>query len=576
MLVCDICTQEVLCEDDMKSHMLLIHMEEEVSCPLCTIPGLTYDELNFHIHTAHEDMLDSWNDVSDCTGPEISYSANCIEENGLSEETCNDMSLSKSLQAGNLQSVAVSCDPSSSALDVTDSNAMKEKSKHHKFESDIDASESPTPCDMDIPPECPFCCRVETSVEVLEFHVRTEHADILDTPTKGDAKQYECPMCSLVCSSCQILEEHVNLHMEESNLNEGSTAEASSDLYLARKLQTEEDKRRREEELLKEKEEFQKLQKQFGLDNSGGFKQQSLQNLEKAVARGRMQPMDFHVQRTRMMETLATGVDDGRTKTSGVLEALCKYYHSSAPEVNRVWLCSHLDHFSNSGGDKGWGCGFRNFQMLLSSMLLNDAFKNRLQDCRSIPCIPKIQCMIENAWKEGFDPQGASHFNSRLQGTKAWIGACEIYCLLTSLQLKSQILDFHKPSSSSGTHPLLFEWVLNYYSSDTPCGNGRVVCTSRPAIYLQHQGHSRTIVGIEERKNKTCCLLIFDPGCPPESMHKLLKQNIDGSALKSLRKYVGALKHKQYQIVAVEGVLSAEEKAVRLQMSKTFKAERIP
>lgn len=44
--------------------------------------------------------------------------------------------------------------------------------------------------------------------------------------------------------------------------------------------------------------------------------------------------------------------------------------------------------------------------------------------------------MIEDAWKEGFDPQGASQFNNRLQGTKAWIGACEVYTLLTSLRVK--------------------------------------------------------------------------------------------------------------------------------------------
>lgn len=54
----------------------------------------------------------------------------------------------------------------------------------------------------------------------------------------------------------------------------------------------------------------------------------------------------------------------------------------------------------------------------------------------SVPCIPKIQSMIEDAWKEGFDPQGASQLNNRLQGTKAWIGACEIYTLLTSLRIK--------------------------------------------------------------------------------------------------------------------------------------------
>ncbi|OCT80321.1 hypothetical protein XELAEV_18027140mg [Xenopus laevis] len=62
-----------------------------------------------------------------------------------------------------------------------------------------------------------------------------------------------------------------------------------------------------------------------------------------------------------------------------------------------------------------------------------DLFKSAY---RSIPCIPKIQSTIEGAWKEGFDPQGASHFNGKLEGTKAWICACEIYCLLTSLQIK--------------------------------------------------------------------------------------------------------------------------------------------
>jgi hypothetical protein len=54
----------------------------------------------------------------------------------------------------------------------------------------------------------------------------------------------------------------------------------------------------------------------------------------------------------------------------------------------------------------------------------------------AVPCIPKIQSMIEDAWNEGFDPQGASQLNNKLQGTKAWIGACEIYTLLTSLRVK--------------------------------------------------------------------------------------------------------------------------------------------
>lgn len=47
-------------------------------------------------------------------------------------------------------------------------------------------------------------------------------------------------------------------------------------------------------------------------------------------------------------------------------------------------------------------------------------------------------------------------------------------------------------------------------------------------------------------------------------MQKLLKQNSDGTGLRLLRKFVGSLKEKQYQIVAVDGVLSLEEKAVSI------------
>lgn len=54
----------------------------------------------------------------------------------------------------------------------------------------------------------------------------------------------------------------------------------------------------------------------------------------------------------------------------------------------------------------------------------------------AVPSIPKVQAIIEEAWSQGADPQGASHFNNRLQGTRAWIGATEIYAVLTSLSLK--------------------------------------------------------------------------------------------------------------------------------------------
>lgn len=62
---------------------------------------------------------------------------------------------------------------------------------------------------------------------------------------------------------------------------------------------------------------FHPLQREYGLDNSGGYKQQFLKNMEREVDRGRMQPFEYHKRKAEMMESLAFGIDDGKTKTSG-------------------------------------------------------------------------------------------------------------------------------------------------------------------------------------------------------------------------------------------------------------------
>ncbi|XP_075001827.1 zinc finger-containing ubiquitin peptidase 1 isoform X2 [Calonectris borealis] len=395
-------------------------------------------------------------------------------------------------------------------------------------------------------PECPFCG--EAAGRELEAHGTARHGHLPGADRGNGQQLYECPMCSLTCTNIQILEEHVDLHLEEQSFLEGGNIR---DLELAQRLQTEEDKWQRSEEEKREREEFKKLQRQYGLDNSGGYKQQFLKNMEREVDRGRMQPFEYHKRKADMMECLAFGIDDGKTKTSGVIEALCKYYQNENKDVRHVWLSRGVDHFHSSLGDRGWGCGYRNFQMLLSSLLQNSFYNDCLKDTTLVPSIPKIQSMIEDAWREGFDPHGASHFKNRLHGSKAWIGACEIYSLLTSLRIKCQIIDFHKPTGPMGTHPRLFEWVLRYYSTDNE-GGAKVVCTSKPPIYLQHQG------------------------CPSQEMQKLLKQNSDGTSLKLLRKFVSSLKEKQYQIVAVDGVLSLEEKAARCHASQVLTSEKIP
>lgn len=60
------------------------------------------------------------------------------------------------------------------------------------------------------------------------------------------------------------------------------------------------------------------VQRQFGLDGRGGYCSQMERTMGRAVARGLMTPAEFHCKRAEMMESLASGVDDGRTRTQGM------------------------------------------------------------------------------------------------------------------------------------------------------------------------------------------------------------------------------------------------------------------
>lgn len=53
MPVCDICCEELPSEAEMRTHLLLSHMENVVACPFCSLSGVSYDEMKFHINTAH-------------------------------------------------------------------------------------------------------------------------------------------------------------------------------------------------------------------------------------------------------------------------------------------------------------------------------------------------------------------------------------------------------------------------------------------------------------------------------------------------------------------------------------------
>lgn len=81
-------------------------------------------------------------------------------------------------------------------------------------------------------------------------------------------------------------------------------------------------------------------------------------------------------------------------------------------------------------------------------------------------------------------------------------------------------------------------------------------------IAVRPTGHSRSIVGLEQKKNGSLCLLLLDPGSSVSETRKLLSGETVSAAVRRIRKFPGSLKHKQYQVVVVQGILSAADKQV--------------
>ncbi|GAA5879309.1 hypothetical protein JCM16303_003161 [Sporobolomyces ruberrimus] len=259
-----------------------------------------------------------------------------------------------------------------------------------------------------------------------------------------------------------------------------------------------------------------------------------------------------------------------------------------------------VEHVGTKFGDWGWGCGYKNLQMILSSCRHLPQYESLFQELTNsnhsasssgvggagrfpLPTILEIQKIIEKAWSTGYDPPGALHFNHKLIGSKRWIGTTEVFTALSFLGIRAKIVDFPKvkkgqqegtngSAAANNTHQTLIKWIISYFSTPSPTrsastssdstslepknafetllsssssssGLVKTVSPYKQPLYLQHQGHSRTIVGVErmKKKNTTSCggvtgdgeewLLVFDPGKPiPAELKQLSSPNPSSSS----------------------------------------------
>ncbi|XP_022148675.1 zinc finger with UFM1-specific peptidase domain protein isoform X2 [Momordica charantia] len=289
-------------------------------------------------------------------------------------------------------------------------------------------------------------------------------------------------------------------------------------------------------------------------------------------------------------------------------------------------LSGYVDHYQSiESEDLGWGCGWRNIQMLCSHLIVQrpEARKTLFGGSGVVPDIPSLQRWLEIAWESGFDVHGAEQFNYKIYGRRNWIGTTECAALLRYFGLQARIVDFGPkecethylsvPGSSNGAqmvnlidankrkavkvygpmdrylvsssdnlpqtgssehekskyfkispsvvknkstqkgkdHQILVDWVWNYFSDGG------------------HDGHSRTIVGIQVKHQRNGVqqynLLILDPAHSTKGLERSLRGNIGWQ--KQIKRGIHTLNKPQYQLCYIDPGIAA---GVNLELLKTI------
>lgn len=225
--------------------------------------------------------------------------------------------------------------------------------------------------------QCPICARTFESGSDLELHVNIEHRDIL-SPAKADRQTGGTPAAASVngsltgslCPVCGISFDHMKtadmeIHIEK-HFSKSPQNPASKEPDLEKQAQK-----------LREQREFEMLRAQYGMDDQGNFREQSAAAMQRAVYAGEMSVADYYERQVGLRAAESHGVDDGSSCTKSVSPRVLAL-STSSPNVLKTYVCSSVDHYASSYGDKGWGCGYRNLQMMLSSLLqVSGSFFNR-------------------------------------------------------------------------------------------------------------------------------------------------------------------------------------------------------
>lgn len=152
-------------------------------------------------------------------------------------------------------------------------------------------------------PSCPVCMSTSFKTnEDLSIHIEEHFREnqrsqqqnsVLTTPSPANSVSPDCPSSR----SDRLLAKDIERHEKE-----------------VRKLQ--------------EQREFEMLRAQYGMDNQGNFREQSVTNMQRAVYAGEMSVADYYEKQIELRVAESSGIDDGSSCTRGTIRQTIKMKRS--------------------------------------------------------------------------------------------------------------------------------------------------------------------------------------------------------------------------------------------------------
>ncbi|TGZ74818.1 hypothetical protein CRM22_000736 [Opisthorchis felineus] len=328
--------------------------------------------------------------------------------------------------------------------------------------------------------------------------------------------------------------------------------------------------------------------------------------LNRNFETNRMSLVEYRTRLQELRRAVRLGIDSASTCTDGIISSLRQLMLHGW--LNNRWrlVSVDCDHFASEAWEESFVCCYRNAQCILSSLFRLPDFRKRLFGALSaMPSVWKLQALLESAWTLGFDPVGASQLASALRSSgfratdpsqpygaaqstdernlvglvdsTAWLGASDLVSLFGSIGVRCSLLECRAPSGPNDSHPRLLEHVHSYIV--TGRSSSTSLETFSVAMVLQHEGHSRVVIGVEvDEDEQPVALIVLDPNVPVDAMRQIAKAaeyarqpnasaNLSRLAystynwmdiLGSLRVDVNDLKHPQYQLLQINGLIENE------------------